>query len=573
MDEKTEAFLKRMPELRKRDVEDINSLFDSYIFRRKSTGEVWTTCCRKHATLPATHKLWWEEHVREPHSAWDNDPILRQRTPCPFCGKEGKVKDLRYTGRRENLEQTRRFVLLRWDGKALWACAGEARKLYYWIDRLTDAPEMAERAVYRFDRVAAESAFCGYWGDWHKPQRDAYADFNNKTVAEPFTFSFDQGMGYSVIGADAIEKSPVRYCRAEDWIAHRDEVIKFLHLAHVYPRKVEMLMKAGMAEVVWDMAKRGVKHAAVMDWKAEDTRRAFKVPPEALRDFLRVMPEDRRDIGVLEFWRKLHRDGERTGMEEAAEVYDFLKGHVRAAKHAQRWKLSPLRLYRYLDSQWHCNIGAAAMAWADYVDMAEKQGKPLYRSDVIMPADLKERHDAMVEERNRRLAEERERREAERRRWEAERQAREAEERRARGKGYETLRKKLERKYSYSADGYQIIVPASEEEIIEEGRILQHCVAGYAQRHVEGKTTILFMRKARTPGRPWLTIEILNGELQQIHGFKNEGIHSRDGRFAPDPREKYRDFLDPWIEWWKHGSRRKKDGTPIVPNNKKESAA
>jgi hypothetical protein len=205
--------------------------------------------------------------------------------------------------------------------------------------------------------------------------------------------------------------------------------------------------------------------------------------------------------------------------------------------------------------------------------MAERQGLALYRSDVLMPADLKERHDAMVEERNRRLAEERERREAAWRQQKAERQKQEAEERRLRGKTYEERRKKLERKYSYSADGYQIIVPANEEEIIEEGRVLKHCVAGYAQRHAEGKTTILFMRKARTPGKPWLTIEILDGELRQIHGFRNEGIHTTEGRFAPDPREKYRDFLDPWIEWWKHGSRRKKDGTPIVPKSKKESAA
>ena len=48
MDEKIEAFRHRAPKLRKRDIEDINALFDSYIFRRKSAGEVWTTCCRRH---------------------------------------------------------------------------------------------------------------------------------------------------------------------------------------------------------------------------------------------------------------------------------------------------------------------------------------------------------------------------------------------------------------------------------------------------------------------------------------------------------------------------------------------
>ncbi len=574
MEKNTEDFLRRVPALRKRDVEEINGLFDSYIFRRKSTGEVWTTCCRRHETLPEDALIWTKKHVPEPRGYWHNASGKNQ-TACPFCGRMGTVKDLRYTGRRENLAQWRRFALLRWDGRALWAVCAWAKKNYASIEYgLTAAPEVLERAVYRFGRDAVESAFRGYWhGDWHALRRDAYSDFEKKTVDEPFTFNFDEGTGYSVVGADAIGKSPIRYCCAEKWVPHYNEVMKYLHLAHVYPRKVEMLMKAGMAQVVYDLAKRGVKHAAVLDWKAGDTRRAFKVPPEALRDFLRATPENKRDIGVLELWRTLQKRGERAGMEETAEVHDFISTHLSAARDAKRWGVSPLRLYRYLDDQWHCNIGAAAMAWTDYVDMAEKQGLALYRSDVIMPGDLKQRHDAMVEERNRRLAEERERREAAWRQEEAERQKQKAEERRLLGKSYEERRKKLERKYSYSADGYQIIVPANEEEIIEEGRVLKHCVGGYAERHIKGSTTILFMRKEKAPGKPWLTIEILDGKLQQIHGFRNEGIHTTEGRFAPDPRELYRDFLDTWLELVKNGSRRKKDGTPIVPKSKKESAA
>jgi len=402
--------------------------------------------------------------------------------------------------------------------------------------------------------------------------RDAYADFGKKTVDEPFHYCAEEGMGYAVIGVDAIGKSPVRYCCAERWIERYDGILKFLHLAYVYPRQVELLMKAGMEAVVRDLAKRGVKHYTVLNWNSEDPKKAFRVPRQAVKDFLGLPWPNGPDIGVLAFWKHLNST-EKADMETAWEIYEFFRTHQDAKQTARHWGVPPGRLYRYLDSQWHCNRGAAASAWADYVDMAAAQGLALHRSDVLLPDDLKARHDAMVEERNRHLAEER-RREAERYRkaQEAEKQ-RQAMERELRGKEYAELREKLERKYAWEADGYRIIIPESEKEIEDEGRILKHCVGGYAQRHVEGKTVILFMRKARTPNKPWLTIEMWGTELHQIHGFRNEGLYTAEGRFAPDPREKYRSFLDPWLDWVKAGSKRKKDGTPIVPNNKKESAA
>ena len=59
-------------------------------------------------------------------------------------------------------------------------------------------------------------------------------------------------------------------------------------------------------------------------------------------------------------------------------------------------------------------------------------------------------------------------------------------------------------------------------------------------------------------------------ELHQIHGYRNEGLYSAKGRFAEDPRETMAWFLDPWLDWIAKGSRRKKDGTPVVPKKRKE---
>ena len=147
----------------------------------------------------------------------------------------------------------------------------------------------------------------------------------------------------------------------------------------------------------------------------------------------------------------------------------------------------------------------------------------LHRENVLLPRNLGAAHDEATKKHQAKLERERavQRREWERRQKaeqaERDRQARLAEEK------YEERRVKLEKKYGFAMDGYVIRAPMNKDEVLAEGRKLQHCVGGYADRHIQGKTTILFMRKAKKPDEPWLTIEMDGNKMRQIHGFKNEG--------------------------------------------------
>ena len=560
MNRETEAFLKAQPKLRERDVREMNGLFPSFLFRRKKTGEVWASCCRRHETLPKDHPIWTEEHVRAPKNGWDTKQAKKHdQTPCPFCGRKGTVKELRYTGRRENLTAWRRVLLLRWERDKLWASAATLEKRYAGME-LTAPPKLSPEAVYRFGKKELDVSYHSWYSGFHDLQRYVYAEFGKKTADEPFNWNAQEGSSYAVLGMDALEKSPVRYCRGEEFCRNYDQFVKFLHVAFAYPRQTEMLMKAGMADVVWDLAKRGVKHAAVLDWRETEPRRAWKVPTQALKDFLAQTKEGSRPIGMLELWKKLNRES-RVSMEETAEAWPLLeRTEVRQA--AAKWGVGLWRLWKYLDGQNHCHVSAMFQAWKDYVDLGEKQGLALHRCSVLLPANLGEAHDAAVERRNREWAELRAREEAERKKERArERQIL---------SNYGKYREKLEKKYGWAADGYLILVPQTKEEIEAEGRALKHCVAGYADRHMRGSTVILFMRKEKHPDKPWLTIEMQGEKLKQIHGYMNEGLYTAKGRIAPDPREVYREFLDTWLAWIAAGSRRKKDGTPIVPKTERE---
>jgi hypothetical protein len=85
--------------------------------------------------------------------------------------------------------------------------------------------------------------------------------------------------------------------------------------------------------------------------------------------------------------------------------------------------------------------------------------------------------------------------------------------------------------------------PESSEDIILEGSILHHCVGGYVERHAEGKTNILFIRKKTAPDTPFFTVEVSN-ELRiiQCHGYRNEAENPKPEEIKSF-EEAYNEFL------------------------------
>ena len=567
MGQKENDFLARAPKWREKDIEALNAIFDSYIFRREKTGEVWTTCCRKHEKLPPDHPIWLEEHVSEwkppiwgCHAGMLSTPPRPKKAACPFCGRIGKVKDIRYTGRRKNLWQARRAVVLRQYRGALWALAAWLVKDYESLDNLAGAPHVQSGAAYRFGKTAVEYVTCHWCYGYEHYHKINYAKYRGREVGkldEPFSYSNDYGMGYSVVGLDELAGTAVRYCMAGEYARHHSGFVRFLLAAHAYPRQVEMLMKADMENVVFDLAERGVRHVRVLDWGQTDMRRAFKVPPEAVKEFMRLTNPLSRHIGILETWKDLNREDARFAMADAVKAWEIEQTERGTLKRtAAEYGLPVRKLWRYIERT-GLRPGQAWIAWKDYVRIAAELEYPLHRENVLLPRDLGGAHDAAARERTKQLKHIRRKRE-ERARLERE-------------KAYAPLYEKLKKLYEIDAGPYIIRVPASEAEIVAEGKALQHCVGGYASRHAEGKTVILFLRDAGRPEKPYITIEMDGQKLRQIHGFKNEGYYTAGGRFAPDPRETFRWLLDPWIDWIRRGSKRNKDGSPRGLHFEKEA--
>lgn len=78
--------------------------------------------------------------------------------------------------------------------------------------------------------------------------------------------------------------------------------------------------------------------------------------------------------------------------------------------------------------------------------------------------------------------------------------------------------------YEMTLGDYAFVVPKTLRDIVDEGSALQHCVSGnrYLEGHKKGETTIVFMRKTTDIDTPLYTIEYRNGKIIQIQGKRNK---------------------------------------------------
>lgn len=569
--EQGEKLYERAPKLDQAERKELNGLFPSYIFRRRRTREVWTTCCGVHGELPPESEIMDAAHTPEPkpaphycHAGAMSAPVKEpppKPVACPFCGKVSPVKELGRTGSRKNLWSYRPAAVLRWYRGALWAVCFDLTKNYGAEGCLTDGPAIKPIAVYRFAPGRVE--YCRrswYTSSWSCCESVATKGLRpGYKIPEPFGFCAEYGTGYELIGLDEVDKSPFRWCGFREYQRMGTQPVRYLALCTAYPRQVELLTKAGLVEAVADFVSRGKRNAAAFDWYDPDPRRGLGLNKTELKEFL----AGGRDLEVLGRYKSLRREKEAASLPELYRMKRDLGGtwFGRVVTRMKKYRLSARRIRGYLEKARLEDKGrkkngqplsVIAGWWCDYVDAAQVLGYDLKNDVFLLPKDLKGHHDKATK---------------------AAVPIREAK-RSAESRTKEARRLRvLARRYTFTDGRWLIRPPLNAAEIVAEGKALKHCVGGYADRHINGRTTILFLRDRRQPGKPLVTIEMKGAEIVQIHGWDDERTACKANPRRQSPRKLYAAFLEPWLAWVASGSKRDKKGYPVVPEEKKAGAA
>lgn len=562
MDEKkrTEQLARLAPQLTDAERRQINDLFPAYIFRRRRTGEVWTSCCGVHKCIVhCENDRQWQvleaDHAPQSQYRWGkclNPAESGRRVRCPWCGAEAAVKEIGRCGDGKNLWTYRRAVVLRqWRG-ALWVRAYDCWKDYR-LERWTAPPVVKMLGVYRFAPGRAEGISRPWWaGGPLGGYREQTAPGKKKLweLSAPYGYCIEYGTGYEAVGLEELGKSTFRYCGAEDLQKHCD-LIQLLTACCFYGDKIEWLHKLGLHSAVSDLVDRKKKNARLLNWSAEKPRDFLPVPVKTVQALRRDMGNSEQTVEALGLWRRLRGTGAQDSAEACGALVkiapDYRLDHLTALM--RRHGLAPGRLVRYLEK----GAGAVALStrlglWTDYMDAAAGVGLNLENPIFLLPRDLDRKHDETTAA------------------WAAMQDL-------AKDKEYRKRLRKLTRRYSYTDGTYLVRPPVSGAEIKREGQMLHHCVGGYADRHLSGATTILFLRRRDRPGKPLVTIQMYGNAIAQIHGWDDERTACPDNPKRISCRELYGAFLEEWTGWLAAGSRRDKRGRPIPPRKiGKESA-
>ena len=525
----------------------INRFFTPYIFceRHKDKIELWCSCCLTHDFIGNPPRTVTPE-IAEVLYGRHNETCI-----CPYCGARATYKNARKLGKKTRLPQYLPVVMLAEKDGDLYARAYWTRKTYATLD---GEPEFYLVEAYRF---TIGQATIWYGADEKPFPRSISGNYDpvHRVITEPFTegsYYYFRYKPYVVLGLDAIGKSSFRYCGYESFergidavwgletVRTRYDMMKFLAAASIYPRQIEMLLKTNCGELVDDLVRGRKKNKNIFDWSKGNYLDAFGLSKTEMR----AWRESGAELEAIAWYKRLRR----AGLSESFETLKYLdemcqytfpmEDFVRLCCRA---RVKPARLAGYL-AQGRITIPENEIqTYKDYLDMAKTLGWDMKNDTVRLPKDLHRRHDEAAIEINIKLENE----------------------------GIKLADDsiiKRRAKYNFEMGGYLIRCAVSANEIIREGKTLQHCVGGYAQRHMSGALTICFLRRKDAPHKSLYTIEMNGNRLTQIHGYRND-------RGSTDPRKTMAWLLNPWLDWIAKGSKRDKDGKPKLPKKKETKTA
>ena len=75
--------------------------------------------------------------------------------------------------------------------------------------------------------------------------------------------------------------------------------------------------------------------------------------------------------------------------------------------------------------------------------------------------------------------------------------------------------------FTASTDYYIVTMPGKPMDICVEAISQGNCLMEYADRHADGETTILFLRKACAPDTPYVTLEVRDWQVTQVYARFN----------------------------------------------------
>lgn len=438
--------------------------------------------------------------------------------PCPLCGARVTVRHIGAISKYgiddnvyfcEPWQLGEKFVLLGW--RAERNTGKDARKVYrMWP---YEAYVFEERKAVRLTGYQKFMSSISFFNRWRQAKR--CDDRWGKTERKDW-FRWPEKLDGTTIehsGLDLYLKAagddgrPVAYLRL--WKKHRN---------------IENLIVQGCGKMIAEAISRecdgyGANGTARLEWIKWKEKRPAKMLGLSKEEFHFCVQEQwtKDDLARYKMVRAYEpvRSPEDWRLIKKQTIYSLEKlcretglfpsvvgGHI---EKAWRGNLSIMRCLRYLERQ-----KSDVVTLLDYWLMANRAGLDIWDEHVKLPKNLKHEHDRLME---------------------AERIAKNEEEKRKKLAEIEKRRPEFEKAvapleaWAWEDAGICIRPVHTEEELMDEGAALHHCVGGYGATVASGRSCIFFIRRVEAPDKPWFTLQVELKTLKEIqnHGLRNCG--------------------------------------------------
>ncbi len=494
--------LSAMPTITKKEIRQMNSFFKPYIFYHrtgKNETECFCTACNR---------------------SYTTDSTLYHKTMeiCPYCHTAATAAAAGYS--QKDKTETINFVVFKKHRTKdiVYAICLNAGKRYNgdyrnWFNKVR---------IYGVDFYRQPDLEC----DLHKiyvfkpgecnVYRRQYAYLNGKysykytrikkKVSRPFTATIYNPTDTIMLNREVLLKTHLRYYAAALPVSTENHLVEWLNLCSLYPTaeiagksKSKTIQRIVQNRLCYDMS-----HRDIVNWKAKKPKEFLKISLNELWDFEKSATRA-YSLDTLEVYAQHKKKGEKLSFDicqfevvlKESSLFYLIKNYIDIKK-----------LWEYRRRQQKNKTWRGERTYLDYIHHAQMCGYDLTQKNILYPRDIQQAHDDAVANWHIVQAEE------EKKKADAE----------AQKYGYPERFKQLCKKYAFEYGDLTIVVPERASEIIAEGKVLQHCVGGYASRHIQGKTTILFLRHISEPDKPYYTIEVNEKEknIVQCHGYMNE---------------------------------------------------
>lgn len=363
------------------------------------------------------------------------------------------------------------------------------------------------RAMYIFD--SGSSTMLERYGYWSQAKTMERFKFNQRKTVFSLAAQYMANSRQAVVSVSidsikqAVERTPFQYSTWESYKSHSD-MVKFFSLYANYPG-IEHLTKQGFAGLI-DAKLYGRSTYGAINWKGKTASQMLRLTKGEIRELREsnipapyLQGESPLIIRLMQISKKDQSNLSLAEISGIADTYGcYIKELQKMLKYANLRKINAFvtkQLRKGKDHKHYYGHSGVLYTWRDYINDCTKLEMDLTNERVLFPGDLYRAHQATIKQ--------------------------------VKYKEDEILSKQIAarmkaiEKYRIESGKLFIRPAASSKELIDEGKALEHCVGGYAERYARGETAILFVRKKSKPDKPFYTMEVRQEKVVQVRGLKN----------------------------------------------------